>query len=288
MLCKRRTILELLVLLLGIGAALPVLAFSPDKPVAAEEDRAIAMDTVGGRAVVSFRLEELEYELINYQSPREGFPSPATFVFEIRGCGRRLGSNSFVVTSEGCPTWRVAVNRETGAAYRLHGFRDRTKEFDRMASEIGISIRDKNDARGYLRFYYKLVNSWDLNFLPSDSLNLRYKVERSFFYNYKPKSRGRRYFQKWWNKFEKENIRVLYKLRVKQNGENFRITFHKLEGIMGSIPSIGEDGFRTKEPILWEYSYRITVDGHINQVEKKKIFEPRVSTRVLPKEYDDE
>jgi len=218
------------------------------------------------------RKEDLEDSLFYEQVNTVGEIVVPAYFYEVTLGGYRIKDQTvnFQVVFDYEPVWCVAVSRSSERTYRLAGFDDAQKEFDRLVRDTGVRI-GKNAARNWATFYVEAVyGRATADRIPAYWLALKQRVEAHFYGQYESDKLAKRLFESWWSRFGTKARKLVYEPSVEEVNDVFVVKTEVLHLVERPIPS-SERKSVLPDPTLDEWTIRILRDGSCSVLEKRTV-----------------
>lgn len=220
----------------------------------------LELDLPEGRFLNVHRREDFEDDLFFFEHKYKGRPSKGVYFFEISKEGIEITKEgvSFYTVEDAHPLWYVAVSRSTGEAYKLYGFDHALLEFNRMISDIPVSVTEGN-AESYAISCLQFTYASQFKTLVFDRLRLKHAMER-YFHEYNPEATAWKRSETWWKKFKATGSRLTLAPTVQHSNDTYLVS--------EKVLTLGEND----EPTLEEWKLEIFPDGKCRIAEKSIIF----------------
>jgi hypothetical protein len=198
--------------------------------------RAIARKSVGEAGFLSVhRREDLE-EVFHSVSPKG---TPQMFEIANEGYDFKKDAVGYQFSVHGPSVRFVAVDSQTGRAFRISGFRDAQNEFNGLAESYQVKLGDELQARRYANLYLQLDPLHDQINPIQSLLSLKYLAERRFSEINKDFATAEPQFQRWWTKHESALARLPLEEKIVATEKGFVLTFVTLSGVDKHQPDRG-------------------------------------------------
>jgi hypothetical protein len=167
---------------------------------------ALKDDIIPGRPLDVSRLAKLRESTFFVQEsigPTQGSRVRNVEFFEVVPAGYEVADGKIVgraVWLDANPVWLLAVDELTGTWFHLYGFADATRDFNRLVTMLGLTVRNEQQAVDLLRYYLRLVRTpeqyqaWVI-----DELELMEVARRDYADRY-PAGQYAARFDQWWSR----------------------------------------------------------------------------------------
>jgi len=142
----------------------------------------------------------------------------------------------------------VGIAAETSQTYRLYGFTDAMKDFNRMAVDLGFRIKDELTAERYALFAFRCVLGPKSNNIVYSELQVRHIAE-DYFYAYNSPAEARRRFGSWWRGLRLGSVPKPLGPHAVKTHSGFTVELLLLDVAQG------------RPPKLQQYKIEMTTDG---------------------------
>lgn len=235
--------------------------------------RAIAQETVRSwmetwtetdRFFFVTRREDLEIEFWNnVPTVQEGFGKDF-FVFEISTEGDELLEKSVMhhISVHGTRPHIVAVAPASVRFFRLSGFKDSHREFNRLGKVYGARPRGERSLLEYAQFYRHLAPAHMGDPIVRSLLELKQMAERKFDYGSGGDfATGQKHFDKWWAKNSEALARISLEETVTETPGGSVVAWYTLSDISWKG--------KVRGPALLKVTLEVSKEGYVQ--------EPRIS-----------
>jgi hypothetical protein len=207
----------------------------------------------------SHRMEDLEdaYYSVRFFADGTFQRDPQIFQVSDEGYEFKKDTIEYHLSVHGPFVYFVAVSSRSGDTYRIAGFKDSQREFNRLAKSYQIRLRNELQAQEYARLYLKLdPQNYRLTQTPS-LLLLKQLAERRFGEQYADFAQGDVRFEEWWNKHESALAHLSLEEKILTTDKGFMVSFLTLSGIYKTSPSPG--------PVPMKVTLTLSKDGQIDE-----------------------
>jgi hypothetical protein len=232
------------VLLAAIYLCLP---FSADAQVSDDRARDIAKEAVRSstqrdKAFFSVhRREDLEDAFYSVRSFRDGIFHRDPQIFEISDQGYEFKKDSveYHLSVHGPFVYFLAVASGSGEVFRIAGFKDSQREFNRLAKTYQVKVGNELQAREYADLYLRLDPPNNRVVRSPSLLSLKQLAESRFddYYNEFLSAESR--FNRWWKRHGRAVTRISFAESITKTEQGFVLSFLTMSGIDKNSPDDG-------------------------------------------------
>jgi len=272
----------MLAMMIILAANLALRADAPISDATAREKAKQAIREVGqgSSPLYTKRREEFEEEILEYEvSIFEGHVAKGVFAYEVSeaGCEPELnekGSRSCSVVMDADPRWYVLVSKESGIAYRVSGFKDSQTEFNRMALDLHIRLRDAAAVERYGQLFLGLhygpetsMGGPHIRFVANE-FAARQAAEEDFHWSYKESEYEQR-FGAWWKRFTARRPKLGVTAEIDKEAQTYEVSVPVLKMMNFSVPPFKR---LDDAPTIMRIHVVIGINGSIGVMEAEPIF----------------
>jgi len=150
-------------------------------------------------------------------------PSWSEFIYKVSEDGDEIKEHAVVhhITTDGDPTFTVAINPRSGSLHRIQGFKDSLAEFNKLMTEANVKVLTSDQAEAVAGFYRE-VNPQRASLVPLSSLlDLKQAAERhcqAFPFNPNEKN-----FEAWWRRAKPLYADVPFRQTAVRSGSDYLV-----------------------------------------------------------------
>jgi hypothetical protein len=227
---------------------------------------------IGADCPKTRRKEQMEEDLFSLRSAMilDGKLNEDFFVYEVVevGCYQVEGSSLVIHTIDHPGTFGyVAVNKLTGATYRLWSDPDANKDFNRLIADLGVKVGEENGAISLAVLYRQMVAGPYEGNAVYDNFQLKQLAEQSFYKAFRDANWSKR-FNEWWGRFQAVKT-LLFDEVARKVPEGWVVTGKSFEGFRLTIPRTEVSG----RPAVVQWSIRVSPSGQALEMPSRVAFQ---------------
>jgi hypothetical protein len=196
-------------------------------------------------------------------------PSWSEFIYKVSEDGDEIKEHAVVhhISTDGDPTFTVAINPGSGSLYRIQGFKDSPAEFNKLMTEANVKVLTSDQA-GAVAGFYREVNPQRAPLVPLSSLlDLKQAAERqcqTFPFNPNEKN-----FEAWWRHAKPLYADASFRQTLVRSGSGYLV-----EWIVLSSQAKGNCGGTPLRARL-----KVSSNGHVDEPAFAPLQKPRPDRR---------
>ncbi len=179
------------------------------------------------------RREDLEDAFYSLRGPQDGVFHRDPHIFEVSDQGYEFKKDSieYHLSVHGPFVYFLAVASGSGEVFRIAGFRDSQKEFNRLARFYKVRLGNEIQAREYADLYLRLDPLNNRTIRTPSLLLLKQLAESRFDDNYKEFASAESHFDRWWEKHERALGRISFAEDITKTEGGFVLSFLTMSSI---------------------------------------------------------
>jgi hypothetical protein len=187
------------------------------------------------------RIEELEDRIFELQRTDRKIKAKAVYVFEVSTSGIFITPENEVinVSSQGMQSKLVAVSRQDGHTFALHGCENAIDHFSVLTKHAEIRIDSASDAESFMHLYYRLIMDPHLTRVIYTTRDISHEFENYFFSEFAESDAASR-FQNWKRKFDKNSHRLKLGVSSVERSCGYAVVLTSIEITRTTLPIVKE------------------------------------------------